>query len=62
MRQNFLEEIKGEYKKVSWPNKQEVVNATLLVAALSVVLSIYLGLFDLLFSKFLDLVVAFFGG
>jgi preprotein translocase subunit SecE len=62
MRQNFLEEIKGEYKKVSWPNKQEVVNATLLVAALSVALSIYLGLFDLLFSKFLDLVVAFFGG
>ena len=62
MRQGFLEEIKSEYKKVSWPNKQEVLNATLLVAAMSVALSIYLGLFDLLFSKFLDLVIAFFGG
>ena len=62
MRQGFLEEIKSEYKKVSWPNKQEVLNATLLVAAMSITLSVYLGLFDLLFSKFLDLVIAFFGG
>ena len=32
----LLQEVKSEYKKVVWPNKDEIVKSTLLVAAMSV--------------------------
>jgi preprotein translocase subunit SecE len=58
----FIEEIKSEYAKVTWPNKDEVKNATIIVAAMSVAMSLYLGLFDLIASRLMDLLVSVFGG
>lgn len=58
----FIEEIKMEYTKVTWPNKEEVKNATIIVAAMSVALSVYLGVFDLIASRLLDMLVSGFGG
>ncbi|MCK5780821.1 MAG: preprotein translocase subunit SecE [Psychrilyobacter sp.] len=59
---NLLQDIKIEYKKVVWPSKDETVKATLLVAAMSVAVSIYVGVFDVVASRILKMMGTFFGG
>lgn len=51
-----------EYSKVQWPKKEEIVNSTLWVIAMSLIMSIYLGVFDLIASKGLKMLVSLFGG
>ncbi|MDO5788929.1 MAG: preprotein translocase subunit SecE [Fusobacterium sp.] len=51
-----------EYSKVQWPSKEEVKNSTLWVIAMSLILSIYLGVFDLIASRLLKILVSLFGG
>jgi preprotein translocase subunit SecE len=50
---DFFRESKAELKKVSWPTKKQVWYSTLVVVALTVVLSVYLGLVDLLLTELL---------
>ncbi|MDY2801173.1 preprotein translocase subunit SecE [Fusobacterium necrogenes] len=59
---NLFQGIKMEYSKVQWPNKEEVKNSTLWVIAMSLILSIYLGVFDLIASRLLKILVSLFGG
>lgn len=53
----FLKEAKVEMKKVNWPTKKETVKYTLIVIGVSLVVAIFLGGLDFLFtwliSKFL---------
>ena len=58
----LLQNVKTEYKKVVWPNKDEIVKSTLLVAAMSVAVSFYVGAFDVVASKILKMMGTFFGG
>jgi preprotein translocase subunit SecE len=58
----FLDDIKSEYNKVVWPNKDKIVKSTLLVAAMSVAVSIYVGAFDVVASRILKMMGTFFGG
>ncbi len=58
----LLQNVKTEYKKVVWPNKDETVKSTLLVAAMSVAVSIYVGAFDVIASRILRMIGTFFGG
>lgn len=37
----FLREVRGELKKVAWPNRREVTSYTLVVLATTVVLTTY---------------------
>ncbi|MBM6821822.1 preprotein translocase subunit SecE [Fusobacterium mortiferum] len=59
---NLFQGIKMEYSKVQWPSKEEVKNSTLWVIAMSLILSIYLGVFDLIASRLLKILVSLFGG
>ena len=59
---NLFQGIKTEYSKVQCPNKEEVKNSTLWVIAMSLILSIYLGVFDLIASRLLKILVSLFGG
>ncbi|MBS5790367.1 preprotein translocase subunit SecE [Fusobacterium sp.] len=59
---NLFQGIKMEYSKVQWPKKEEIVNSTLWVIAMSLIMSIYLGVFDLIASKGLKMLVSLFGG
>lgn len=61
-RMNLFQGIKMEYSKVQWPNKEEIKNSTLWVIAMSLILSIYLGVFDLIASRLLKILVSLFGG
>lgn len=45
--QIFLREVKAELKKVVWPSKNQTVASTVVVIVLVIIVSSFLGLFDL---------------
>jgi preprotein translocase subunit SecE len=47
----FLREVYGEFKRVSWPSRVEVIGLTTLVILIVVVLSVYIGLWDFIFQR-----------
>ncbi len=58
----LLKDVRMEYSKVEWPRKKTVIHATVWVAAMSVLLSIYLGVFDIVVLRLLKILVSLFGG
>ncbi len=46
----FLKEVKLEMKKVNWPTREEIIKYTLIVIGASIVVAIYLGGLDVLFT------------
>ncbi len=58
----LFRDVKMEYSKVEWPKKKQVVHATVCVIAMSVALSIYLGVFDIFALRLLKILVSLFGG
>ncbi len=56
----FLREVKVETGKVTWPNRQEVINTTTVVIIASFIFGIYLYLCDLAFYKIVNSVFSVF--
>ncbi len=54
----FLKEFRVEMKKVTWPTRKEVVASTGVVLVFVFLISVYLGLTDLFFSRLLRLVIS----
>lgn len=50
----FLKETKTELKKVSWPTREQTVQYTLVVIGVSLVVMVFLGALDYLFSYVLN--------
>jgi preprotein translocase subunit SecE len=48
----FLNEVKTELKRVTWPTRDELVGSTIIVCILVVVFAIILGGMDAAFSAF----------
>lgn len=48
---NFIRQVKGELKKVNWPNKKELSSYTLVVLITVVTLIIFIGVIDLILSN-----------
>ena len=46
--------MKMEYSKVEWPSKTEVIHSTIWVITMTVIVSVYLGVFDILAVKALN--------
>jgi preprotein translocase subunit SecE len=53
----YLKETRAELRKVSWPTRQQAINLTLIVLAVTVAMAIFLGAVDLLFASLLRLLV-----
>jgi preprotein translocase subunit SecE len=53
----FLREVKTELKKVAWPNKRQTVQSTAVVLVLVSIVSIFLGLVDLVLARLVGYVV-----
>ena len=51
---NFVKDVYGELKHVSWPTRSQVINATIIVVVLSLVVAALLGAFDWLFTEVLQ--------
>ena len=53
----FFEETRAELKKVTWPQRQEVLRLTFLVVAISVIVGLYVGGLDFVFTKLLQFIL-----
>lgn len=53
---NFLKEVKVELGKVAWSTRQEIMGSTIVVIVITAILSAYVGLADVILSKFLSVV------
>ncbi len=53
----FIESVKTELYKVTWPSRKETVGTTGVVILIVLMISIYLGVCDLVLSKLLRLVL-----
>lgn len=56
-KRHFFKEVMSELKKVTWPTKQDVIKATGVVVAVIVALGVLVGVFDILFSTLIKLIV-----
>jgi len=53
----FFREVRAEMKKVTWPQRKEVVGSTAVVIAASFLVAFFLGAVDLVLQKLLALVI-----
>jgi len=47
----FFQEVSTELKKVSWPTRQQTVSATVVVIILTVIVSFFLGIVDVILAR-----------
>lgn len=55
---NYIDEVRLELTKVTWPKREEVVRLTLTVFTISGIVGLYVGLLDLGFTKLLEYLVS----
>jgi len=55
--QIFFRESVGELRKVSWPTRQDAWNLTKIVLLVIVVMGVYLGLLDYIFTALMSLIL-----
>lgn len=46
----YLKDTKAELKHVTWPSKRQAIVFTVIVIVFSIIVAIFLGAFDLLFT------------
>jgi len=54
---DFLNGIKAEFKKIVWPNKDDIVKQTIAVISSSIVLGIIISILDFIFKFLLNFVL-----
>jgi len=54
----LVRETSSELKKVTWPTRQDAIQLTLLVLAVVLVSSAFLGFLDFLFAKLVGFVIS----
>ncbi len=50
----FLSDVKGEVKKVTWPSKKEAMGGTAVVLVVVFFTAVFLGLVDMVLSKVVE--------
>lgn len=53
----FLREARVEMKKVTWPQKKEIIGSTAVVIVASVLVSFFLGFVDLILQKLMGIII-----
>ncbi len=46
---NFFREVRGEFNRISWPSRAEIIGLTALVIIIVVILSLYTFVWDSIF-------------
>lgn len=54
---SYLQEVVRELRKVDWPSRQQTLQQTALVVAVSVAVAMYLGGLDFAFTQLTSLIV-----
>lgn len=53
----FLREVESELRKVTWPNKDQVIRLTTIVIIISAVIGVYLGVLDFMFTNLMSFLI-----
>ncbi len=53
----FLQSVYAEFKKVSWPTKNETINSTIMVLIMIVFMAIFIGLVDLILTRIMGIIL-----
>ncbi len=56
----YLREVKGELKKVTWPSKNDLVKTTIAVLVSSFIFGVFLFVVDMIFSKIINSIIGVF--
>lgn len=56
--QRYFRETIGELRKVNWPTRQEATNLTIIVLIVTFGMSVFLGLLDFIYSRFMALILS----
>lgn len=51
---NFLKEVRLELTKVAWSTRQELIDSTIVVIVVTAIVSVFIGIVDILLSKLLS--------
>ena len=54
---NYLKEVRFELDKVIWPNRNEVTKLTLTIVVITLIVAVYLGALDYVFTKALEAIL-----
>lgn len=54
----FINEVKAEIKKISWPSRDELIGATIIVCILVVVFAFILGGMDAVFASMIKKIIS----
>ena len=52
--QEFVREVMIEFRKVTWPSRQELINSTVVVIVVTVVLAFFLGGVDIALARIVE--------
>ena len=52
-----FQEVTAEFRRVNWPSRQEVAASTVVVLAVVLVLSMYLGAVDVALSRLVEVIL-----
>ena len=50
----FVQEVNAEFRKVTWPSRDELINSTSIVIVVTVVLAFFLGVVDISLTKVVE--------
>ena len=50
----FVQEVLAEFRKVTWPSRQELINSTVVVIVVTVVLALFLGAVDIVLARVVE--------
>jgi len=53
----FLQEVKSELKKVTWPTQSLIIKMTLVVVATSLIVGLFLAGVDFIFNQLMNLII-----
>lgn len=60
--QLWVEEVQVEMRRVTWPDREQLRNATIVILIFVMILAIIIGIMDTAFSWLVRMIVRFFGG
>ena len=55
----YLQELRGEFKKIVWPSRQTLVRNTIVTLVMCLFVALFVGLFDLGISAMVKLMLSF---
>ncbi|KUK67553.1 preprotein translocase subunit SecE [Mesotoga sp.] len=58
----FLSEVRGEVKKVTWPNREQMISSTGAVIVILIVVGAFLALLDVIFTNAIGSLLNFLTG